>query len=232
MIGYIMNYMRILIVEDDKDVRDFLKVSLASECFAVDVAEDGDAGFAMASSNDYDLIILDNILPNKLGCEVCSDLRKEGKGTPVLILSIRGAVEDKVQLLDSGADDYLSKPFSLDELLARVRAILRRPAAYQDEKLCLDNLSLDIPAQKVFRGENRVYLTRKEFALLEYLLKNRGKVMSRGNLIEHVWDMNADPMSNTVESHILNLRKKIDIGENRKLIHTVPGRGYKIDLEK
>ena len=224
--------MRILLIEDEKEIRDFLKVSLEAEYFVVDAAEDGEQGSYLARSNDYDLIILDNILPKKLGKDVCKDIRKEGKLTPIIILSIESETMTKVELLNFGADDYLTKPFSFEELLARIRALLRRPKQYNSDIITIDNLTVDCKKHKVTRREKDVYLTRKEFMLLEYLLRNRGEVLSRGMIIEHVWDMNADAFSNTIESHILSLRKKIDVDNDKKLIHNIPGRGYKIDLDK
>ena len=222
--------MRILIVEDEKDIRDFVAKSLKAESFAVDTAADGEKGSFLARTNDYDLIILDNIMPKKSGLQVCEEIRKDGKTVPILILSVKSETNAKVDLLNAGADDYLTKPFSLDELLARVRALLRRPTQIENEILQIDDLIVDTSRQTVRRGGKDIYLTRKEFALLKYLLKNQGIVLSRGMIMEHVWDMTADPFSNTIESHILSLRRKIDTKGKKKLIHTVPGRGYKIDL--
>jgi two-component system, OmpR family, copper resistance phosphate regulon response regulator CusR len=224
--------MRILIVEDEKEIRDFLKLGLESEYFAVDIAEDGEKGSYMARSNDYDLIILDNIMPRKTGREVVQELREDGKTTPIIMLSIQSETMNKVDLLNNGADDYLTKPFSFEELLARMNALLRRPKSINTEILTLDSLTVDCRKHKVFRNGCEVYLTKKEFMLLEYLLRHKGTVLSRGKIIEHVWDMNADPFSNTIESHILSLRKKVDLENETKLIHNVPSRGYKIDLEK
>jgi len=221
--------MRVLIVEDEKAIRDFLKASLTAETFAVDVAEDGEKGLRFALTNDYDIIVLDNVLPKKTGFEVCKELRKQGKTMPILILSVKSETTTKVELLNVGADDYLIKPFSLDELLARIRALLRRPKQIESEILQIDNLELDTKKQTVTLEGKDVYLTRKEFALLEYLMKNQGIVLSRGMILEHVWDMNADPFSNTIESHILSLRRKIGDKGKGHLIQTIPGRGYKID---
>jgi len=220
--------MRILVVDDEKKILNFLKLSLEAEYFIVDTAEDGEKGSYLARTNDYDLIILDNILPQKTGLQVCNDIRTKGKSTPILMLSIKSEVLSKVELLDAGADDYLTKPFSLEELLARIRALLRRPKQIEGEILRIDDLRLDTKSYTVKRGKKEVYLTRKEFALLEYLMKHQDIVLSRGMILEHVWDMNADPFSNTIESHILSLRRKIEFNSKRKLIHTVSGRGYKI----
>ncbi len=202
--------MRILIVEDEKQIAKFLRAGLEAESFAVDVADDGERGSFLARTNDYDLIILDNVLPKKTGLQVCQEIRKDGKSVPIIVLSVKSETSAKVELLNSGADDYLSKPFSLEELLARVRALLRRPPKVEGDILQIADLILDNKKQIVKRGAKEVYLTRKEFALLEYLLKNAGAVLSRGMIMEHVWNMSADPFSNTIESHILSLRRKID----------------------
>ena len=220
--------MRILVVDDEKKILKFLKVSLEAEYFVVDTAEDGEKGSYLARINDYDLIILDNILPQKTGLQVCKDIRTKGKSTPILMLSVKSEVVSKVELLDAGADDYLTKPFSLEELLARIKALLRRPKQIEREILSIDDLRLDTKSYVVKCGKKEMYLTRKEFALLEYLMKNQDVVLSRGMILEHVWDMNADPFSNTIESHILSLRRKVEFNSKRKLIHTVSGRGYKI----
>lgn len=220
--------MRILVVEDEQAIVDFLKKSLEQECFVVDVARDGEQGAYLAKTNDYDAVILDYMLPKKNGKEVCKEIRDRGKTFPIIMLTVRGEVSDKVELLNLGADDYLVKPFSLEELLARVRALLRRPKKTETDMLTIDDLTLDSKKHTVKRGGKEVYLTRKEFMLLEYLMRNEGAVLSRGMILEHVWDMNADPFSNSIESHIASLRKKVDT-KNEKLIHTVPSRGYKIE---
>jgi len=220
--------MRILVVEDEKKINDFLKKSLESECFAVDTAMDGEKGSYLARSNNYDLIILDNILPKKDGVQVCREIRESKSNVPIIILSVKSETITKVDLLNAGADDYLTKPFSLEELLARMRALLRRPKDFKSDIFSVDDLIVDIAKHSVKRGDEEIKLTRKEFMLLEYLLKNQGIVLSRGMIMEHVWDMNADLFSNTIESHILSLRKKIDFEGNKKLIQTISGRGYTI----
>lgn len=220
--------MHILVVEDEREISDFLRVSLEAECFLVDTAFDGEAGSHLGRTNNYDLIILDNILPKKEGREACKEIRAVGKTTPIIMLSIKSETTMKVDLLNAGADDYMTKPFSLEELLARMRALLRRPKEIEDEVLRVDDLILDVKRHSVKRGKKDIYLTRKEFILLSYLIKNAGSAMSRGMIMEHVWDMNIDPFSNTIESHILSLRKKIDTKSKKKLIKTVPGIGYKI----
>ncbi len=220
--------MKILVAEDEKDIRDFLKKNLEAECFAVDAAADGETAVSMAKLNDYDIIILDNILPKKQGADVCREIRAAGKSLPILMLSVKTEASAKVELLNAGADDYLGKPFSFEELLARLHALLRRPRPIQNQLLEIEDLKLDCRNHLAHRGDKGIYLSRKEFMLLEYFMKNRDNVLSRGMIMEHVWDMNADPFSNTIESHVLSLRKKIDVPGRRKLIHTVSGRGYKI----
>ncbi|HEY9480629.1 MAG TPA: response regulator transcription factor [Candidatus Paceibacterota bacterium] len=221
--------MRILVVDDDRDIREFLKANLQTECFIVDTAGDGEDGSFLARTREYDVIILDNIMPRKSGYEVCRELRAAGKTTPIIMLSVQADVENRVDLLDLGADDFVPKPFSFRELRARIRALMRRPKDSVATVLTVGDLVLDTANQRVRRGTRDIYLTRKEFALTEYLMRNRGAVVSRGMLMEHVWEEDVDPFSNTIESHILNLRKKIDRVPKKKLIHTVPGRGYKIE---
>lgn len=221
--------MKVLIVEDEKEIVKFLEAGLKAECFSVDVAEDGERGSYLARINDYDLVILDNILPKRIGLEICKDIRLAGKTMPIITLSIKSDTATKVELLNAGADDYLIKPFSLGELLARMRALLRRPKQIQGEALSVDDLALNTRTFKVSRGKKEIYLTRKEFMLLEYFLRNQGIVLSRGMILEHVWNMDTDPFSNTIEAHVLSLRKKIDIAGKRKLIQTISGRGYTIN---
>ena len=222
--------MRILVVEDEKDICDFLKKSLESECYVVDTALDGEKGIELIRDSNYDIVILDNNMPKKTGLEVCMEVRAEENNIPILMLSVQSETTTKVDLLNAGADDYLTKPFSLDELQARIKALLRRPKAIEEEILKIDDLSLDIDRHAIKRGKEEIHLTKKEFTLLAYLIRNRGIVLSRSMIMEHVWDMNVDPFSNTIESHIMSLRKKIDLPKHKKLIHTVSGRGYKIDV--
>jgi len=223
--------MRILIVDDNSDIRQYLKEILTSEGFVTDTAGDGESGSYMARVNTYDAIILDNILPKKNGKEVIKDIRQNKICTPILMLSVEDELDTKVSLIDMGADDYLSKPFSAKELLARIRALIRRPQNITPSILKAGDLSLDTLNQKASRGGKEIYLTRKEFALIEYLMRNKGNVISRGVLMEHAWQDGADPFSNAIETHIRNLRKKIEFHHRGKLIHTVPGRGYKIDTQ-
>lgn len=220
--------MRLLIIEDNKEIVDYLIPALRKETFAVDSALDGNQGLYLAQTNSYDLIILDNALPGKSGKEVCTTLRQEGLHIPILLLSIKSEVNEKIQLLEAGADDYLTKPFHYPELLSRIRALLRRPPVVQTVCLSTKDLIINTNTQEVRRGEKIIHLTPKEFSLLELLLKHKGSVVSRGTILEHVWDINGDPFSKTIETHILNLRKKIDTSK-KSLIISVPGRGYKIE---
>lgn len=221
--------MNILVIEDDKGILDYLESSFKEEGFVVDVASDGNIGLYKASTNNYDIVILDLYLPKKDGRTICSEIRAAGNSVPIIILSVRGEVENKVELLKIGADDFLSKPFYFNELLARVNALLRRPRKMENTVFEIDGLTIDIDNHKVTRDGNEAHLALKEFLLLEYLVRNRGKVLSRTELLEHVWDVNADPFTNTVETHIMNLRKKLGCRERKELIKTVPGVGYKID---
>jgi DNA-binding response OmpR family regulator len=222
--------MRALIVEDEDEIARLLKSGLESEYFVVDVAVDGDEGSYLARTNDYDIIVLDYMLPKKDGSAVCAEIRKTGKMTPIIMLSARSEMQTKVDLLNRGADDYLTKPFSFDELIARVRALLRRPVVFSTETYKIGDITMDTKCHTVHKGKKEIYLTKKEFMLLELLLRRKGSVVSRGTIIEHVWDMNVDPFSNTVESHILNIRKKLSTQGKESYIQTVPGIGYKIDL--
>lgn len=220
--------MRILIIEDNAEIRNLLKVGLEAESFAVDTAEDGEKGSFIARTNDYDLVLLDYMLPKKNGDQVCKEIRKAGKKTPILLLSVQNEVSDKVTLLQNGADDYMTKPFSFEELVARIRTLMRRPQTLQEETFEIGNVKLNSRTQEVKMGKENVYLTKKEYTLLEFLLRHKGETVSRGMIMEHVWDLDGDPFSNTIETHIFNLRKKIEQRKNGRLIYNVPGRGYKI----
>lgn len=221
--------MRILIVEDDKNILDFLKSGLKSNGFAVDAASDGEKGSFMGRVNEYDLIILDLNLPGKNGEEICLDIRNKGKKTPILMLTVNSDTDSKIRLLNSGADDYLTKPFSFDELTARIKALLRRPPNIEPNTLQADDLVLNKNNQTVFKSGKEITLTTKEFSILEHLMKNKGRVVSRSDLMEHVWDCQADPFSNAIETHILNIRNKIGHKGKIDLIKTISGRGYKIE---
>jgi len=218
--------MKILIVEDEERVAHFIQKGLKEEGHAVDVSYDGEDGEFLAEINDYDLIILDLMLPKKNGITVCRELRASGVATPILMLTARDSVEDKVRGLDAGADDYLAKPFAFEELLARVRALLRRQSDNKSPILSMADLKLDPISRRVSRNEIPIRLTTKEYALLEYLLRNPNKVLSRTLIGEHVWDMNFDPESNVIDVYISHLRAKIDKGHDTPLLHTLRGQGY------
>jgi DNA-binding response OmpR family regulator len=222
--------MRVLVVEDDRQVSRALRDTLAKQSFVVDTTATGEDALQLAGEAAYDLVLLDHMLPGMDGLQVCAKLRERKFSSPILMLTVRSETSDKVSALDGGADDYLTKPFSTEELLARVRALLRRPKPLQSDILEVADLRLDTKRQQVMRGDREIYLTRKEFGLLEYLMRNRGLVLTRTQITEHVWDRNADPFSNTIETHMMTLRKKIDAPEKQKLIHTIQGRGYKLDL--
>lgn len=222
--------MRVLIVEDDVDTRDFLKRAFEAECHTVDATADGERGLLLGRMNAYDIIVLDQILPKKSGLEICRELRAAGNATPIIVTTVRSAIDQKVEMLNTGADDFLSKPYALDELKARMRAITRRPTHIDFSTYTVADLSLNSATQKITRGKREIHLTRKEFSILEYLMKHKGAIISRGTIMEYVWNKEDDPFSNTIESHILNLRRKIEIRGRPKLIHNVPGRGYKIEL--
>jgi two component transcriptional regulator, winged helix family len=221
--------MRILLIEDDVAIARSLKEGLEDEAYAVDVAHDGDEGYRTATADDYDAIILDIMLPSMNGYEVCQALRQDGKRTPILMLTARDAERDIVKGLDTGADDYLAKPFSFEVLLARLRAILRRPNEKLGEVLRVGDLTLDPSLKKVTRASQEISLTTKEYGVLEYLMRNTGKVLSKEQIIAHVWDFDADVLPNNVELFIMFLRRKVDKPFGKKLIHTVPGFGYKLE---
>lgn len=221
--------MRILIVEDDRKVANFLKQGLKEELYAADVCYDGEEALYFADVNQYDLIILDVMLPKKNGFEVCRELRGRSNHTPILMLTARGHIEDRVKGLQEGADDYLTKPFAFEELLARVQALLRRTQDYKANIMRVGNLELNPVSRKVAREGKTITLTGKEYALLEYLMRNKGRIITQSMIIEHVWDMNYEGMSNVVNVYINHLRDKIDKGFTVKYIHTVRGMGYRID---
>lgn len=221
--------MNLLLIEDDKEIVSSLAPQLKERGFAVDIAFDGEEGLGKAQKNDYDIIILDKGLPKKDGLEVCSSIRSAGKHMPILILSVKSEIDTKTELLGAGADDYMTKPFSFKELIARINALLRRPEKVERTTLRIGDLTVDIEGRTVTRGNKKLHLTTKEFSLLEYFLRNRGRAISRQEILEHVWDINADPFTNTIETHILTLRNKIESKKGARIIQTVPGVGYKID---
>jgi len=223
--------MRLLLVEDEKKVASFVKKGLEEEGYAVDLASDGQAGLMMGLDGVHDLIILDVNLPGKDGLSVLKEIRRKKVTTPVLLLTVRAAIEDKVIGLDTGADDYLTKPFAFQELLARVRALLRRRTEAEPPLLEVADLTLDPARRLVFRGEKKIELTAKEFALLDYFMRNSGRVLTRTMITEHVWDYNFDTMTNVIDVYVNYLRKKIDAGRQPKLIHTVRGVGYVLKVE-
>ncbi len=222
--------MRILIVEDEHKIANSIKTGLEQESFAVDVAYDGEEGYGLAISEEYDLIVLDLMLPKMNGMEICRQLREEENiHTPILILTARGEIEDRVKGLNCGADDYLVKPFAFLELLARIRALTRRPKNKLDPVLKIGDLSLDTVNIQVKRGKKNINLSKTEFSLLEYLMRNAGKVISKQKIIQHVWDYDADVLPNTVEVYIGYLRKKLG---KPNFIQTVRGFGYKLAIEQ
>ena len=224
--------MRILIVEDERKIARALGRALKNEKYAVDISYDGTDAYAMAGMIDYDLLILDRMIPGDYdGLSLTKKLREEGKNVPILLLTALGATQDKTEGLDGGADDYLTKPFALDELLARVRALLRRPQTSVETVLRVADLSLDLNTHEVLRNDQKIELTNKEFSLLEYLVRNAGRPVSKEQIIAHVWDYNADILPNNIEVYISYLREKVDKPFKNKLIKTVRGLGYKIDEE-
>lgn len=221
--------MRILVVEDEHKIARALKKALEQESYAVDVAYDGDDGYAMATTEPYDVAIIDRMLPGDHdGIAIVEAMRKAKIHTPVLLLTAMGSVNDRTTGLDSGADDYLVKPFALEELLARVRALLRRPTEQQATVLSAGDLTLNTLTYEVKRGDTTIQLTGKEFALLEYLLRNQNRPLPKELIIGHVWDYDADILPNTVEVYIKYLRTKVDQPFKTPLIHTVRGFGYKL----
>lgn len=225
--------MKILIIEDDLKISKLLSNSLKKELFTVDVAQDGQNGLYMFQTNTYDLLLVDYNLPIKNGEELVKEIRKINKIVKIIILTIEGSQEMKNRLFNLDVDDYITKPFIFEDLLTRIKAVMRRPQEVKSRTYKIDDLFVDVEKHQVKRGKDKICLTFKELMLLEYFLKNQGKILSRTVLMENVWDVNADPFSNTIESHILKIRKKINpANDKRDLIHTIKGRGYKIDTSK
>lgn len=224
--------MRVLIIEDEHKIAQALKKALQQENYAVDISYDGDDGYAMATTEPYDLNIIDWMIPGKYdGLAIVKAMRKEKIHTPVLLLTAKGTIADRTTGLNSGADDYLVKPFALEELLARVRALLRRPVEVQQTILTAGDLTLNTVTFEVKRGDKLINLTGKEFALLEFLLRNQGRPSNKDTIISHVWDYNADVLPNTVEVYMKYLRQKIDDPFKTHLLHTIRGFGYKIEAK-
>ncbi len=219
--------MRVLLVEDDIKIASFIVKGLKAAAFAVDSAGDGEEGLQLALTEPYDAAIIDLMLPRKNGLTLIREMRLERVNTPVLILSAKGSVDDRVKGLETGADDYLTKPFSFSELLARVQALIRRAGGIADPvRLSVGGLSVNLLTREVTRGGKLIDLQPREFALLEYLMRNAGRIVSKTMIMEHVWDYHFDPQTNVVEARNSRLREKIDRNVDQKLIHTVRGAGY------
>ncbi len=222
--------MRILVIEDNPRMAEGIQRGLRENGYAVDVSHSGFEGEDLAAGGEYDAVVLDLMLPDRDGVEVCRNLRRRSVSVPVLMLTALSSTEDKVGGLDAGADDYLTKPFEFEELLARLRALLRRGEASEGRVLRCDDLELDLYTRTASRGEAQVELSNKEFALLEYLMRNPNRVLSRIQIGEKVWDMNLEPGSNVIDVYVSSLRKKLDRGFDRELIHTVKGAGYRFGV--
>jgi two-component system copper resistance phosphate regulon response regulator CusR len=223
--------MRILVVEDEPAAAAVLAKGLREHAYAVDVSPDGESALEQVGINDYDLVILDVLLPGIDGLDLCRQLRETGAAVPILMLTARGGLDQRVEGLDAGADDYLPKPYHFPELLARVRALLRRGPSLAAAVLTVEDLTIDTRARRVERGGHPIQLTSKEYALLEYLVRRRGEVVGRADIAEHVWDDSFDPMSNLIEVYIQRLRRKIDDGHTTKLIRTRRGAGYALTAD-
>lgn len=222
--------MRLLLVEDDERISRFIAKGLRENAYAVDVATSGADALYQAEINTYDLVILDVMIPEKNGFEVCREIRAKGMNLPILMLTARDAVEDRIEGLDTGADDYLTKPFEFGELLARLRALLRRQSKILPSKIKIGNLEIDTSAQKIWREGEEIQMTAKEYALLEYFARNAGRVIGREEISEHVWDENFDPFSNLIEVYVNRLRQKIDENSASSLIQTRRGVGYILEI--
>ncbi len=224
--------MRILVIEDEKKVAHFIRRGLEEEHYAVDLAYDGETGLYMTEVNEYDLVVLDIMIPKIDGWEVLKRIRDKKNTVPILVLTAKDSIEDIVKGLDSGCDDYLTKPFEFKEFLARIRALLRRDRAEKEAVLKVADLTLSLITHKVTRGGKEIELTSKEYALLEYFMRNPGKVLTRTMISEHVWDYHFDSMTNVIDVYVNYLRKKIDKDFEPKLIHTIRGVGYILSPEK
>ena len=224
--------MRILIVEDEVKLSQAMKRALELQKYSVDVANDGTNGYDMASGEDYDLIMLDIMLPGMDGTTICQKLREEGSTTPIMMLTAKGQISDRVTGLDVGADDYMVKPFSFEELFARIRALIRRPTTTRRAVIKIGTLSLDTANFKVKNKDHDINLSTREFSILLYLLQNKNQVISREQLITHTWNYDSEVMPNVVEVHVKHLRDKLGAGGGKNIIRTVRGRGYIIEDEK
>ncbi|MFO0704872.1 MAG: response regulator transcription factor [Candidatus Andersenbacteria bacterium] len=222
--------MKILVVEDEPEISRYLERGLNRRNYSVDVVDDGRLGLFNAAVNRYDIILCDYMLPHRDGISLTRELRERSVGTPLLMLTVVDDLQTKIRALDAGVDDFLCKPFAFDELLARMRALLRRQQSWQGDIVRAGDLALNVKAHEAVRDGKTISLSRKEFMLLEYLMRNQGRVVTRSELLEHVWDSATDQFTNSIEVHILYLRKKIDVpfGPARKLLHTVHGLGYKL----
>ncbi len=220
--------MKILIIEDDIFLAQTIKRSLEACCFNVDVTHDGKSGSYIARTNKYKIILLDLILPEKDGVTVCREIRAEGISCPILVVSTQSEIPDKITMLKIGADDYITKPFNMEELIARINALTKRPYEILEDVITLDDIIIDTNTQTVTKGGNDLYLTRREYMLLNCFARNEGKLITRGRILEEVWDRDSSPFTNTIETHIRNLRKKIE-SNNKRMIHTINGRGYKLN---
>ena len=223
--------MRILLIEDDINLAKSLAECLRSEHMTVDTCYEGDTGSYIARTNSYDIILLDNILPKKLGTEVCKELRRSYVKTPILMMSVHGNTDHRIEYLEAGADDCISKPFSLAELVMKIKTLGRRPYEIKESVITLDDVTINTDTLTVERKGKGVYFTRKEFLILQQIAKKPGHVVSRMDIMDHVWNRDFDPFSNTIETHIRNIRKKIGDKKNTK-IETVPGRGYRISTKE
>lgn len=226
--------MRILVVEDEHKIAGALKRGLEQESYAVDLAYDGEEGLSSALTDEYDVIVLDRMLPGLLdGAEICKEVRANGVRTPIIMLTAKDKIGDRVEGLNAGADDYLVKPFAFEELLARLRALLRRPQDHVGNVLTLDDLTLDTTTFEVKRAGRKIQLSQREYALLEYLMRNQNRILSKANIISHVWDYDADILPNTLEVYIGYLRNKIERPfRGPDLIHTIRGFGYKLGISE
>ncbi len=224
--------MKILIIEDDLNVANLISKGLSLESFLVEIASDGERGAFMAKTGGYALVILDYSLPKLNGNEVLQEIRREKPHLPVIMLTVKSEITSKEEAFSLGADDYLTKPFLLEELILRIKALLRRPVKIEQESLQIGNLRFNPGSGICKRGQKFIYLTKREACLLQYLFKHCGDVVTRGEILENVWNYEADPFSNSIETHIASLRKKIKNKNEPELIHTFPGRGYKLALKK